>query len=292
MKKLIPLLLLAGCAHGALTTENDFFDPFDKNNDRAYTHGTKFSSFTETEEEKKTYSIGQNIYTPDTKKPDPDPAIIAQSRPYSGWLYGEYRDSWNETETIKDTVGIQVGCTGKCSLARQTQQGVHKLLDQGIPTWDPQYTLKTEAGLILEGEKYYELLANSFSDLVGYGSVKAGNLVDNGAGGIEYRIGYNLDHFESEPIIFKAPEVKPSDFLGYFFIKGEERLVAYTYFLQGSIFHDETHTVTPEVSVQELDAGITLGYDHYQFTYRYTAISDEWTTQKGNSAFGGLNFSW
>lgn len=293
MKKLLSLcLLLAGCS-GGLVAENDIFDPFDKNNDRAYTHGTKFSTFTESDNEKKTYSVGQNIYTPDTKKPNPDPEIIKQSRPYSGWLYGEYRDAWLAEPTVKNILGIQIGCTGNCSLAKETQQAVHKLIGQGIPTWDEDLALGTEPGVILEAERYYELYNNNYSDFTAYGTAKAGNIVDNGAAGFEYRTGYNLDKFASEPIIFKGPLEKPlPKFMSYFFLIGEERLVAYNYFLQGSMFHQENFTVTPEVSVQEIDAGVTLGYGHYSFTYRYTAFSNEWTTQKDNTAFGGLNFQW
>lgn len=283
--------VLLGCS-GAVHVENDIGALGQKNIDRYYTHGTKFSYFKETEKEKETYSIGQNIYTPSTKKPNADPAILKRDRPYTGWLYAEYRDAKIKSEYIKDIFGIQIGCTGACSFARQTQQQVHRWLNQSVPSWDRNYTLKSEPGIILEAERYYKLQENNYNDFVIYGTGKAGNIIDNAALGADFRLGFNLDKFASEPIIVKLPNEKPSSYILYFFARTEERFVPYNHFLDGSLFQSERHTVNSEKLVQEGDLGFTVGYKNYKFTYRYTLFSNEWKEKNGSFAFGGLDFAW
>src|ERR1051326_3246093 len=88
------LFLLTACQGygGGIHAENDIFDPINKNRDEYFTHGTRFDLTKETSNEKQTYSLGSNIYTPSTKKPSADPQILARDRPYTGYTYGEYRE--------------------------------------------------------------------------------------------------------------------------------------------------------------------------------------------------------
>lgn len=288
------VLFLTGCS-GSIHAENDLFQPSVQNSDRFYTNGLKFSYFPKQEKdnEKETYSIGQNIYTPSRKyvKDDLVKEILDKDRPYAGWLYGEYRKSTQRNATTTQTFGIQIGCSGPCSGARQTQQEFHRIIGQSVPLWSPAYTLRQEWGAILEAERTYILQKGKYYDVQTYSALKAGNIIDSGAVGITLRSGYGLDTFQSEPIIFKLPR-KPDPWHGWFFVGAEQRAVLYNHFLEGSLFHAERHTVTTEPFVQEFDAGFTVGFRQFRLTYRYTIFSNEWKERPGSFTFGGLDFSW
>lgn len=289
MRKLLVLLFLVGCS-GAVHIENDILQG-GKTKDENFTHGTKFSYFKETENEKETYSIGQNIYTPFRKKPDAPIGELLKDRPYAGFLYAEYRNTTFISESLKDTFGFAIGCVGPCSLAKQTQRQVHRWLQQTIPTWDRSFTQKSEPGAILEAERSYQFAKNDWSDFDIYSAIKAGNIIDNVAFGIDARVGWNLDKFASEPIIFKVPEyVNPWTL--YFFARAEDRFVAYNHMLDGSLFQTERHTVNSNWSVSEADIGFTVGWKKLKFTYRFTIFSPEWDGAPGAFSFGGLDFSW
>lgn len=285
MKKLIPFLLLSACTHGSFHADNDYFNFLKPNSDKYYSAGEQFTYSDIQQDKQVDYSLGSLIYTPSQKRPEADPEVLKRDRSYTGWLYLEYR------ETVPEfSWGLQVGCTGRCSQAKEIQSGVHKLLDQHVPTWDRDYTLKSEPGFILFGQKDKELYANDISDFSVYGLGKFGNIIDSGSGGGIYRLGHNLGN-QNGGIIFKADRLQ-SPWIYYAFIKAEERLVAYNHMLEGSLWQNERHTVTPERSVQEGDVGFVLGYNNFKFGYTYTVFSNEWKERPGSFAFGGIDLSW
>lgn len=287
------LLLLVGCS-GAIHAENDLFSPTGKKSDSFFTHGTKLSYFPETgdENKKETYSVGQNIFTPSDTHKDAPQSSLNNSRPYTGWLYLEYRNSTYRSESFKDTIGLQIGCSGPCSGAKQTQQQTHRILDQRVPYWNADYTLRNEWGVIGTAERNYLLLVGKHYEVSTYGAMKVGNIIDNAALGFDVRIGYNFDHFASEPIIFKIPRKTVSPWMSYLFARVEQRVVLYNQLLEGSMFHDDPHTVTTEPLVSEADLGFSIGYKNYKFTYRWSIFSKEWKNQDEAFQFGGLDISW
>jgi len=288
MKKLLFMLLLAGCASGQVHVENDYFGYLNKNEDKYFTNGAKFSSFHTKGNERDTYSLGQNIYTPSKKKADATPEQLKDNRPYAGWLYLEYRNAVLKDD-VKTVWGVQAGCTGECSLAKQTQIGVHKLLGQKYPTWDNDYALKTEPGIILEGEKYYGLArARQFTSNY-FVRAKLGNIIDSGSLGLNFFYGEGVEEFYPEAITFKG---KKAPWSYYLFGDIEGRVVPYNYFLQGSLFQEENHTVDPNLFVGQAELGVRVGYENLKFSYSYTAITDEWQGQNGPFFFGGVDISW
>lgn len=289
MKKLILVLLLSGCAHGSFSFQNDLLGSL-ATQDKNYTQGTHLGYHTETEDEKTSYSINQTIYTPSTKKPDADPEILKNDRPYSGWLYGEYRKDIFHSTDLKDTLGIQLGCLGSCSFARQTQQEFHRLINQGIPAWTTAWSLKSEPGILVFGERAKQLWAYKNNvDFSIYGGAKAGNVVDSLSAGFDVRAGFNLDNFSYDPIVFK--EIEPP-WIAYLFSRIESRYVAYNHHLEGSWITEERHTVNPERVVEELNLGATFGYKDFTFTYRFTIFSSEWEEIQGSFSFGSVSLDW
>lgn len=291
-KKLLLFLLLSGCASGSVHVENDFLNPIKKNSDKFYTHGTQFGHSEYDGNTKRTYSLGQTIYTPSQKRIDADPTVLRRDRPYTGWLYGEYRkDVFKDNETI-NSIGIQLGCTGSCSFARETQSAVHRLLDQHVPTWDENFSLKSEPGVVLFLERGRELYGNDTMDLKGVAQSKFGNIIDSGSLSVIGRIGYGLEKFPSSEIVFKTERDVEKTWIAYVFLKWEERAVLYNHLLEGSLWQKENHTVDAEPFVTEGDLGFTVGYGTFRFTYNLTAFSSEWKERKGSFMFGGVTFEW
>lgn len=290
MKKYILIIVFfMGCT--GLHIENDILDKFNKNKDIYFTHGTRFNYDTEEANKKTSYAIGQNIYTPSTKRPDADPEVLRRDRPYTAWLYGEYRETY-QLQNDSETWGIQAGCTGSCALGKETQQGAHRLLGQGKPSWNPDFKLKSEPGFIGEYERYHSFYTQGETqDAKIYGVGKVGNIVDSAGIGLVYRYGHNLDVFPSTPIVFKTyREYDPWTYYG--FVDAQNRFVLYNHLLDGSLFQKERHTVNSEPLVQEGKIGFTVGYKKFKFTYTYIIFSKEWTTQPGSFSFGSLDFAW
>lgn len=290
---LFTLFFLTSCS-GALHMENDLFSQT-KNSDANYTHGTKLSYFPEntSKDEHISYSLGQTIYTPEHKRASAAPESLKIDRPYAGWLFLERQKVEYVSQDIRDTWGLALGCVGECSQARRTQKQVHRFLDQYPPTWNNNYYLRhNEPGVILNLERAYLLVQSENFDVASYGGLKAGNLIDSGAVGLDVRIGYNLDKFSSEPIIFKLPKESPSPWMIYLFGKLEERAIAWNYFLDGSLFNNSEHTVTSKWNVEQADIGVSLGYDNFKFVYRLTFFSAEWKERNRPVSFGGLTLSW
>ncbi len=293
MKYLLLCLLLTSCT--SFHIENDIFDPFNKNKDKYYTNGIKISNVTEENNTQTSYAVGQNIYTPSKKKADADPAILNKDRPYTGWLYGEYLKNIKE-DNVQNTYLLQAGCTGRCSFAKEVQQNFHKLINQDIPTWDRDYSLKSEPGLVLGIQQTRTQYENKFdiydTDFNMYGSGRVGNIIDSGAVGINARFGYQLPEFTPSEIIVKTSKVKPYDYSLYLFGRAEQRYVLYNHFLDGSLFQNERHTVDSKDFVNEGQLGISVGYGVFKITYTFVSISDEWKDQNGRVTFGAIDFNW
>lgn len=294
MKKALLCLLLAGCSHGQIHAENDLFAYANKNHDRFYSHGSKFSYYKDEPDERKTYSLSQTIYTPSKKRSEATPEELKDNRPYTGWLYLEYRDAVRK-ENYRQVLGIQAGCSGRCSFAKETQVGVHKLLGQGSPTWDRNYSLKSEPGVILQAERYYALLKTDLLSSDYFALLKAGNIIDSVSVGSSFRYGFNAGAWDPEAITFKTERdipVEVSPWSYYLFGSAEGRFIAYNHFLEGSLFQDERHTVNPQRLVGEGNIGFRVGYKNLKLSYNYTVFSDEWSGQNGPFFIGGIDVSW
>jgi len=291
MKYLVLLLLLTGCA-GRVHLENDFFASFHPNQDKYYTHGTKLSSIKETESFIEEYSLNQTIFTPSKKRPDADPALLKTDMPYSGFLFGEYRLTEMLDEDSQYTFGVQAGCFGECSYAKEVQSFVHKLLDQNIPTWDKNYALKSEPGLNIELERKEIILKGENYDFSSYVNGKLGNILNSVSLGTEFRYGFNLDTFSSTPIIFRVSKEKKTPWTFYGFTRVAETLNFYDHSIDGSLWQQERHHVNSELNVQTMYTGITLGYGQYKLTYTYFFTTDMWKERDSSMFFGGVDFRW
>ena len=155
------------------------------NTDRHYTHGTRLSWISESNQERPAefdllpvllnpfddhdgdadrstwrtgVALGQNIYTPERIA---ESAVIEGDRPYAGWLYlglslyNEKRlrpgeTGWNKWDKL-NTWELNVGVVGPLSYAEDVQTIVHEYIQVTRPNgWDHQ--LSNEPGLALHYE--------------------------------------------------------------------------------------------------------------------------------------------
>lgn len=274
--------------------ENDYGAFFNKNDDKYFSHGTKLSTIKRSTvsavPRSETASLGQNIYTPSKKRTDALKSDLDSSRPYTGWLYLEYRRAQLENR-IKSVYGVQAGCSGRCSYAKETQTFIHEALGQSVPTWDRNYSLKSEPGVILEWEQYYELVRTDFHYVDVYYRSKFGNIINSGGIGLSFKYGQGTTDFDPEEITFKKT-LNESLWTYYFFGSVEGRGVPYNHFLDGSLFQSERHTVDSNFFVGEANLGFRVGYKNFKTSYNYTVFTDEWDGQNGPFFFAGLDFSW
>lgn len=270
--------------------ENDIFDPIYKNEDEYFTHGSKFYYSEESETEKETYSLVQSIYTDPRTSKDTPIEELEKSRPFGGYLYGEYKKQKYISDSRRDTWTFELGCIGgSCSMAEKTQRQVHRWLDQRVPYWNPGFQLKNEPAFLVGYNRAKRIAYYRNCDVQAYGNFLAGNVVDSAGIGIEARTGLGLDKFSLEPITFKVPE---SPWKAYAFARAEERLVLYNHMLDGSLFRHENHTVESKPFVSEGNLGFVVGYGKFKLAYTFILFSEEWKDQGGAFTFGSVDITW
>jgi lipid A 3-O-deacylase len=284
---LLLLLFTSALAH-AQTYKNEFGFKSDNDSylgqgsDRYYTNGL-FINFRRALDqqnlpaglEKKTYEItaGQKMFNPYSGYA-PNPAT--QDRPFAGYLYAEGAMSWfHSNETILKT-SIQVGTTGKNSLAEGGQKLLHRTFgfyDTG--GWD--YQIKNELTLNLSAQ-YTRLLArvaDNAVDLSFEGYANLGTTFNGAGAGILLRTGSLNQLFNSaytNSVIGNNARTKSlvkREF--FFYAKPQLNIVAYDATIQGSIFNNNspvTFNQRPVVFAQQLG----VNYSSQRFTIDYGVL--------------------
>lgn len=291
--------------------ENDLFYDTDRN----YTNGVRASWLTEPDATpawgrataqrlplfperstvRTTYTVGQNMYTPDDitlRDPPPD------ERPYAGWLYGSV-GLLAESGRRLDQLELTIGIVGPASLAEQTQKFVHELTDSDDPRgWDNQ--LENEPGLILTYQRSWRDFASETVyglgvDVTPHVGGALGNVFTYANAGVTFRIGQSL------PLDYGPPRIQPSlpgsgffvpqnDFGWYLFAGVEGRAVARNIFLDGNTFRD-SRSVDKEPLVGDLQFGIAMTWKTVRLSYTHVLRTREFETQAEGDDFGVLSVS-
>lgn len=248
-------------------------------------------------------ALGQSIYTPeDTESYD----LIADDRPYAGWLYGsiavhaetEQNLFGNEARTL-DTVELNIGIVGPWAFGRQVQNKFHDLIGVGRSNgWGHQ--LRNEPGIMLVGEHRWRSpaydpgpIAIDFIPHIG-GSI--GNVMTHANTGLVLRIGQNLD------VDFGPAHIRPSlsappvitegaaEWGWYLFAGGEARLVAHNIFLDGNTFAD-SHSVDRKPLVADAQAGFAIVGRSWRFTFAHIFRTREFDGQRRADRFSAVSLS-
>jgi len=249
-------------------------------------------------------SIGQMMYTPnDTVTSE----LILSERPYAGWLYGGMAFH-SKNYRVLDSFEIQLGFTGRWSLAKQAQDLVHSI--RGIPKangWSNQ--IKTEPGLMLVYDHKYRLVPHlKFSgrwgaDAIIHGGGTLGNISTYVNGGIEIRTGWDLPADFGSAIIRPGGDTNaPADtsdvryrddyrsFSAHIFMAMTTRFVLRDIFLDGNTF-TSSHSVEKKSLVTDLVLGISTVYRKFKFSYAHVLRTREFNGEPGGHDFGSINLS-
>jgi lipid A 3-O-deacylase len=303
---------------GVLTLqfENDYFVGEDRN----YTHGMRIAYATPVSprslvarigtlfplidpngELRATYSLAQNMFTPDEIT---RPELIPDDQPYAGWLYAgvgleSERRSHSGTR-ISDSIELQVGIVGPQSYAEDVQRAWHRFIDTDYPEgWDNQ--LKNELGVVLYYDRLWAGLAETRLgsdgwkiDLSPHAGFALGNVYTHAAGGATVRFGLDL------PDDFGPPYIRPSlpgsdyftpsrGFAWHLFAGIDVRAVARNIFLDGNTFTD-SHSVDKNILIGEAQAGVAFALGRYRLAYTHVIRTPEFDGQDADM-FGSLTLS-
>ncbi len=247
------------------------------------------------------FSIGQNIFTPeDIDREDPP----RDDRPYAGWLFAGLGLVAQSGSTL-DKLELDIGVVGPYSLADEVQTEWHRLIGITIPRgWGSQ--LKTEPGVALFFERsfrnFYELplhdiipIENLGIDLVPHIGGALGNVFTHGAAGFTVRFGDDL------PNDFGPPKIRPnlpgSDFfvpddrLGWYFFAGAEgRVIGRNIFLDGNTFRD-SRSVDKKYFVGDVQMGVAITFLRARLAFTQVFRSPEFDGQEGFNSFGSAALS-
>ncbi len=245
---------------------------------------------------KASWSIGQNMYTPeDIEAAVPDPG----ERPYAGWLYAS-GGLLEETGDRLDRLQLTLGIVGPASLAQETQKTVHELMGAPIPQgWDHQ--LDNEPTLMVSYERQWRSLTTATDhdlriDVIPHWGGTLGTPFSLVNSGLTLRIGRNLPHDYGPPRIQPALPGSglfvPRRQRGWYLFAGvDARLVAWNVFLDGNTWRDSP-SVDRRPLVADAQVGAVLGLGRLRLAYTHVFRTPEFRNQGERDDFGAVSVSW
>ncbi len=241
------------------------------------------------------YTLGQNMYTPDDTSRT---GLIADDRPYAGWLYGGVGLT-SDNGRVLDNLELDIGIVGPASFAEDTQRAWHKLIGADRPQgWDHQ--LRNEPAFVLFYERKWRAMyafdvTGLAVDATPHAGLALGTVYTHGAGGLTLRFGQDL------PSDYGPPRIRPSlpgsgffvptrQVSWYLFAGIEGRAVARNIFLDGNTFTD-SHSIDKEPLVGDVQAGIAVTFGDARLSYTYVFRTKEFDNQDQPDQFGSFNLS-
>ncbi|MEX1147313.1 MAG: lipid A deacylase LpxR family protein, partial [Sphingomonadales bacterium] len=270
-------------------------------------------AFREGQSHRVSYSLGQNMYTPSNIE---TPELLADERPYAGWLYAGLgfvsgsaasdRDGpFFEGQRRLDRLELNVGVIGSLSGAEAFQKGWHGLFGFRDPKgWRNQ--LRNEPGVVLLYERQWlmkrrDVFMNKYDfEIAPSVGGALGNVFTYASAGARARFGSNLPGDYGPPRI--RPSLPGSDYFlpgdtvsGYLFAAVEGRAVARNIFLDGNTFRN-SHSVPSKTFVGDIQLGAALVIPGgilppMRLSYTYIWRSKEYRGQEFPDRFGSINLS-
>lgn len=241
-------------------------------------------------------TLGQSMYTASDKRlADPPPG----ERPYAGWLYAS-AGVVARTGPVLDQASLSLGVVGPASLAHQTQDFIHRIVDSPLAEgWDTQ--LKNEPTLQFTYQRSWqspriEMPFGFGMDATPHAGIALGNVFTYANGGLTLRLGQNL------PVDYGPPRVQPSlpgsgyferesGSVGWYLFGGVDgRAVARNIFLDGNTFAD-SRSVDKEPFVGDVQFGLAVIIEDVRFAYTHVVRSREFEGQAHTDQFGALSVS-
>lgn len=243
--------------------------------------------------------FGQSIFTPSR----PDSLVRAPGdRPFGGWLYSGISIAQQTGGVQLDSFEILAGAVGgSASLAREVQDGFHRLLGQRPDA--PGYDLKNEPGFLVAWDRRWKIGAdygNGYGiDVIPSVGLTAGNVFTYASAGAMVRIGRSLQTSWGPTRV--RPGASGASFIGQdsaapfwgFDVFGgvEARGVARNVFLDGNTFENSI-SVQRKSFVYDLIAGAEIfTQSGFRLAGSVTQRSREYVTQPKAAIFGSIEAS-
>ena len=248
--------------------------------------------------------VGQSMYTPQDLT---EPEIIADDRPYGGWLHGgpsftASRPGQHTQKATEHSLQLLLGVLGSPSLAAQTQTFVHEHVATGAAEpmgWDHQIATEPTLTLMYSGrqrqvEAHRGGGERRIFDLTGEWGLAAGNVFTwLGAGGTA-RLGWNLgEDFGAsrvEPVIAMAGRHHAHE--AYLFTRIGARYTLHNAFLDGGWLRSSVHTVDREPVVADLELGATLRFRRVVASARWVRRTPEFDARLIYQEYGSISLTW
>lgn len=244
--------------------------------------------------------FGQYIFTPsDITRPIPDPA----DHPYSGQLYGAV-SLHLERDQVYHGLKFTVGVVGPWALAEDTQNYVHRVLDNRLAAgWHYQLHNEIIVNFTYEQRRKYRLLGRADGwavEALPFGNVMLGNALTQGQLGAQLRFGYNIaDDFGSTVMRGMAHLPPPRQKVGrtgagwgcWFHAGASANLVGHDISLDGNTFRDSP-SVDRKLFLPMWQVGVGIGNRHVQTEFAFVGWGQQFTGQAHRSQFGALSLSY
>ncbi len=237
-------------------------DVFFGGDDKDYTSGFEVS-YTPSNKAYKIY-LGQDIYT-STYYNETYPS--ANQHPYAGWLYLGLEKNIEIANDITSIIRLDIGTVGDDSLAQDTVDMVHSLIDaHKYYGWDTQ--MEKNVAYILSGKVIYNYDLTSQININPYVSIQTGNIIQNYGLGVDLSI--ELDNYFD---IYTSIDIKHIS--KNYFLEGEAKnsLLTYRAIKEDTVKHFTFGIETKYVN----DYKLILGIELFSKTYLY---------QQNNSKIG------
>ncbi|MEM9380633.1 MAG: lipid A deacylase LpxR family protein [Planctomycetota bacterium] len=328
MRSPAPIVLvafLAACGGPEIYFENDVLAPNAEPSDRNYTNGIRVQ-YTAPADESPAWArplinalnpfrwdrateigltAGQQIFTPrDLSRSE----VIPDDRPYAGWLFGgiarydcEYDDSDARRRDSQVMTEYVLGVLGPPALGEETQRLAHKIFQGEDPQgWANQ--VATEPTFMMSLQRQDRLWARQARsvgvDFLTRVGASVGTPVTNGFVGGMLRTGWRLPRdfaaTPSNPSLSYSALARRSEtpYSVHVFGGAVVRGVAYSSFLDGTLFRSSPHTVAREPWVADLEAGIAVQIGWFRVGYTVVERTPEFRERRENHRFGSLHVSW
>lgn len=240
-------------------------------------------------------ALGQLIYTPEDKRRRiPDPT----DHPYAGYSFLEFSLD-RRTENTLDRFFGQIGVVGPSSLAKQTQDAVHVLInDARARGWHSQ--IKDEPALNLGYQRIWRV---GLVDLpYGFGvdalpalAAEAGTVNVYGQGTFRIRFGQELKGDFGPGRIRQGGSDSPawhtSNFGWYVFGGAGARVVGRDITLDGSTWRDHSPSVERRNAVGDFEVGAAMFWRGIRVSFLHDWRTREFVNQKQNHHYGSITLS-
>lgn len=299
-----------------LVVENDLFG---KGTDQNYTSGVRLSYFDASVDMPKlayqiadhiptfslnassslTYSLGQNLYTPDDISQAQQPL---NDRPWAAHLYGSM-GLVTVTDNHIDEVEVQLGVVGPFALGEQTQKFIHRhVSDSPTPRgWKNQLDNEPTLGIGWQRRwpRFYQYETDRFSFSVApHIGATLGNVYTFANTGFNIDFRPRKDWLQDAPLrvqpaipgtgYFAKPSKK---WTWYLFAGVEGRAIARNIFLDGNTFSD-SHSIDKQYFVGDAHIGAALTYDRMRISYSLNHRSKEFQGQDTPDLFGAISLGY